>query len=480
MDMKNSKILIVDDEATARYGMRKALQPLGAAIDEAGDGLAALAAIQSFEPDIVLCDINMPKMNGIELLRALPTLEPARDVPPLIIVVTAYGSEKIAVEAMKSGAYDYLSKPYDIDALRLLVKKALESVQLKQENIRLRRQVLGQSSDIIGESDAMNKVTQLINKVAPTDVTVLITGESGVGKELVAHTIHRQSRRASGPYVTMNCAAIPKDLVESELFGHEKGAFTGATARRQGKFEMAHSGSLFLDEIADMSLETQAKILRVLEEKSFTRLGGKEVFHADVRLISATNKILADEIERGLFRQDLYFRLKVIEINLPPLRQRRQDIPLLADHYLRQFAQRHGNDIRKIDAAAMRALLDFSWPGNVRQLLHVIEQSVVLAEGDVLRVEDLPREIVDAQTSEVLKTSEVYDRLGERSFTEMKEEFVGTFEKTLVEKALEQSNGNVSQAARMLKMKRQFLQTKMKNLGIAAAAFRPGTIIPRD
>jgi len=470
--MKNSKILIVDDEATARYGMCKALQSLGADIHEAGDGLAALDAIKAWEPDIVLCDINMPKMNGIELLRSLPSLELTRDVSPLIIVVTAYGSEKIAVEAMKSGAYDYLSKPYDIDELRLLATKALESVQLKQENIRLRQQVFGQSSAIIGESDGMAKVIQLIHKVAPTDVTVLITGESGVGKELVAHTIHRQSQRASGPYVAMNCAAIPKDLVESELFGHEKGAFTGATARRQGKFEMAHGGSLFLDEIADMSVETQAKILRVLEEKSFTRLGGKDVIHTDVRLISATNKILADEIENGLFRQDLYFRLKVIEINLPPLRERPEDITLLANHYLMQFAQRHRNDIRKIDAAAMRALLDFSWPGNVRQLLHVIEQSVVLAEGDVLRVEDLPREIVDTQTSEVFKTSEVYERLGLRSFTQMKEEFVGTFEKTLVEKALEQSNGNVSQAARLLKMKRQFLQTKMKNLGIEAAAFR--------
>ncbi len=471
-DRNDAKILIVDDEATARYGMHKALQPLAREIREAADGFEALRMLQSFEPDIVLCDINMPKMNGIELLKTLPSLKLAREVAPLIIVVTAYGSEKIAVEAMKAGAYDYLSKPYDIDALRLLVKKALESVQLKQENIRLRQQVLGRDSAILGDSAAIKSVIELIHKVAPTDVTVLITGESGVGKELAARTIHRASRRADGPYVAMNCAAIPKDLVESELFGHEKGAFTGATAQRQGKFELAHGGTLFLDEIADMSVETQAKILRVLEEKSFTRLGGKEVIHADVRLISATNKVLEQEIERGAFRQDLYFRLKVIELELPPLRTRKEDIPLLANHYLTLFAERHRKNIRKIESAAMRALLNYNWPGNVRQLIHVIEQGVVLADGDVLSVMDLPEEVVGKKTSEVFKTSEVSNALGKRSFTEMKEEFVSTFERSLIEKALADSGGNVSRAARLLKMKRQFLQAKMKNLGIDGNAFR--------
>ena len=470
--MKNRKILIVDDEPTARYGMRKALQPLGAEIKEARDGLEALDSIQSFEPDLVLCDINMPNMNGIELLNKLPSLKLNRDVAPLIIVVTAYGSEKIAVEAMKAGAFDYLSKPYDIDELRLLVAKALESIHLKQENIRLRQQVLEQSSDIIGDSETMHVVAQLINKVAPTDVTVLITGESGVGKELVASTMHRKSARASGPFVTMNCAAIPKDLVESELFGHEKGAFTGAINQRQGKFELAHGGTLFLDEIADMSLDTQAKILRVLEEKSFTRLGGKEVFHSDVRLVSATNKVLEDEIEKGLFRQDLYFRLKVIEINVPPLRERIGDIPLLVNHYLAMYAERHNVDIRRIDAAAMRALLGFRWPGNVRQLIHVVEQSVVLAEGNVLRLEDLPREMVENKMTQESQSLGASDNLGEKSFAELKEKFVGDFEKSLIEKALLESSGNVSQAARLLKMKRQFLQTKMKILGMEAGEFR--------
>jgi DNA-binding NtrC family response regulator len=471
-DMNSQKILIVDDESTARYGMRKALQTLHAEIEEAADGKAALEKIQAFEPDLVLCDINMPNMSGIELLNRLPSLKLERDVEPLIIVVTAYGSEKTAVEAMKAGAFDYLSKPYDIDELRLLVAKALESVRLKQENIRLRQQVLDQSSDIIGDSDAMQVVNQLIQKVAPTDVTVLITGESGVGKELVAKTIHQKSQRQSGPYVTMNCAAIPKDLVESELFGHEKGAFTGATAQRQGKFEMAHGGTLFLDEIADMSLETQAKILRVLEEKSFTRLGGKDVFHSDVRLISATNKILDEEIEKGMFRQDLYFRLKVIEINLPPLRQRREDIPFLVNHYLDLYVHRHNAAVRRIDSKALRTLMDFSWPGNVRQLIHVIEQSVVLAETDVLCIEDLPNEVVESQTTPKAGAFDAYEQLGENSFTELKEDFVSDFERNLIEKALIESQGNVSQAARVLKMKRQFLQTKMKNLGIEADDFR--------
>jgi len=472
MKARELKILIVDDEPTARYGMRRALQSLNVQIKEAADGVAAMEMIRRFEPDLVLCDINMPKMNGLELLQRLPSIELTQPLAPLVIVVTAYGSEKIAVEAMKAGAYDYLSKPYDIDELRLLVSKALDSIRLKLENIHLRKQVLAQSGDLIGESGALQRVNQLIRKVAPTDVTVLITGESGVGKELAAGTIHRSSSRASGPFVTMNCAAIPRDLVESELFGHEKGAFTGATSQRQGKFELAHGGTLFLDEIADMSVETQAKILRVLEEKSFTRLGGKDVFHADVRLISATNKILEQEIEKGLFRQDLYFRLKVIEINIPPLRQRREDIPPLVNHYLAVCAQRYGAAVRHIDAAAMRALLNYQWPGNVRQLVHVIEQSVVLADDEVIRLEDLPWEVIVDQTVEGIKTSEGDMQLGDRSFTEMKEEFVESFERNLVERALEQTMGNVSQAARVLKMKRQFLQAKMKNLGIEASAFR--------
>jgi len=461
-----SKILIVDDEPAARYGMRKALNILKAEIREAEDGEEALRQIAEFDPDVVVCDVNMPKLNGLELLKQLAEL-PTCDKKRQIIVVTAYGSEKIAVEAMKAGAYDYLSKPYDIDELRLVVNKALENVRLQQENARLRQQVAGTAKlPVIGESSVVQHLNKLIEKVAPTDVTVLLTGESGTGKELAARTIHSLSLRATGPYITMNCAAIPRDLVESELFGHEKGAFTGAGAQRQGKFELAHSGTLFLDEIADMSLETQAKILRVLEDKTFTRLGGKQVITADVRLISATNKELEKEIELGKFRQDLYYRLKVFEIKLPPLSQRKEDIPLLVNHYIKQLADRHHQAVYGIDAAAMRALLEYSWPGNVRELIHVLEQSIVLAEGEKLTLADLPAEVRDNKSpSQPLNRS---PHIGESSFTEMKGQLVEEFEQEVIYAALSQSNGNVSQAARLLKMKRQYLQAKMKSLSIRA------------
>ncbi|MBN1560911.1 sigma-54-dependent Fis family transcriptional regulator [candidate division KSB1 bacterium] len=471
MQTSKAKILIVDDEDTARYAMRRALQPIAADIREAEDGRSALEFIQSFQPDVVLCDMNMPKMTGMELLKTLASIPSGQVIPPLIIAVTAYGSEKIAVEAMKAGAYDYLSKPYDIDELRLLVKKMLEQIALKRENIRLKEEMAIPAADIIGESPAIQQIHRLVHKVAPTDVTVLITGESGTGKELLARTIHRASGRADGPYITMNCAAIPKDLVESELFGHEKGAFTGAIDRRPGKFELAHRGTLFLDEIADMSLDTQAKILRVLEDKSFIRLGGKEVIHADVRLISATNKNLENEIESGAFRRDLYYRLKVIELKLPPLRQRREDIPMLANFYLNKFASRHSKPIKRIGSQAMKILYHYDWPGNIRQLIHVIEQSVVLAEGDNLTIEDLPFELQQTQESPASETIGIH-KLGAASFTQMKEEVIADFERRIIAETLGQTNGNVSQAARLLQMKRQFLQTKMKKLGIEGALFR--------
>jgi two-component system response regulator AtoC/two-component system nitrogen regulation response regulator NtrX len=461
----NTKILLVDDEDNARYAMRKALKVIKAEIQEAKNGEEALQQLQHFLPDIVLCDINMPKMNGLDFLKAAAELEVQRDIAPFIVMVTAYGSEKIAVEAMKAGAYDYLSKPYDIDELRLLVKKINEQIELKRENIDLKKQVSRQRGQIIGTSSAIQHIHDLVDKVAPTDVTVLITGESGTGKELLAHTIHQSSPRISGPYITMNCAAIPKDLVESELFGHEKGAFTGAINQRQGKFELAHNGTLFLDEIADMSLDTQAKILRVLEDKTFTRLGGKETFQADVRLISATNKNLEEEIKLGNFRQDLYYRLKVIELTVPPLRDRREDIPLLVNFYMQKFAKQHHKETKEIGSTAMRLLFDFDWPGNVRQLIHVIEQAVVLSDGHRLTASDLPAEIQQATPQHSSF------QLGDESFTEIKEKMVGGFERSIISDALKQCNGNVSQAARLLKMKRQFLQTKMKNLGLERDEF---------
>lgn len=468
MKSTDIKILIVDDEASARYGMRRALQRSGYHLYEAENGKDALQQMQKVSPEIILCDINMPEMSGLEFLKKIQEKTGGGNARPLTIVITAYGSEKIAVEAMKAGAYDYLSKPYDIDELRLLIQRAIDKLSLEWENRRLRQQLdISTAVEIVGESDAIKRVKSLIAKVAPTDVTVLLTGESGTGKELVARTIHKQSPRRDGPFITMNCAAIPRDLVESELFGHEKGAFTGATEKRQGKFELADGGTLFLDEIADMSLETQAKILRVLEDKTFTRLGGKEIIRTDVRLVSASNKNLPHEIKEGTFRQDLYFRLKVVELELPRLAERRDDILLLADHFLRLFSEKHHRNLKKIDARAARLLQQYEWPGNVRQLMHVIEQSVVLADEECLRAEHLPPEITADQSR-----AEFGLNLGNLSFREEKERAVKMIEREIIEKALQNSNGNVSQAARELQMKRQFLQQKMSKLEIRAAKFR--------
>ncbi len=462
MDEKlKEKILIVDDEPTARYGIRKALAKLDYELSEAGNGKEALESIKENLPDVVLSDIYMPEMDGLELLKTVQKLEFEEGKRPLIIMLTAFGSEKLAVEAMKSGAYNYLSKPFNIDELRLTIEKALEKISLGRENVLLKRQ-LGQhkKTAIVGQSPQISNIIKLVDKVAPTDVTVLLTGESGTGKELAAQTIHNTSLRHDGPFVTMNCAAIPKDLVESELFGHEKGAFTGASNQREGKFEIANNGTLFLDEVADMSLETQAKILRILEEKSFSRLGGKKIIHTDVRLISATNKDLQTEIAAGRFREDLFYRIKVVEIQLPPLIQRTGDIALLADHFVKLYAVKHTKDVSVIDTKTMQMLLKYNWPGNVRQLMHVIEQSVVLSEGKVLLPDVLPPELLADNTSGSLTLT------GDESFAEAKERFVQQFEKDIIQKALVKSNGNVSQAARELKMKRQFLQQKMKSLDL--------------
>jgi len=462
INFTKAKILIVDDEKAARYGIKKALSKSKYKIEEAENGRMAIEKIQMFNPDVILCDIYMPEMDGLELIRHIQNMDRDKKLLPLVIVLTAFGSEKIAVEAMKAGAYDYLSKPFDIDELRLTLNKALEKIKLGRENIFLRQQLEEQTrGKIIGDSPQIIHVIKMIEKVAPTDVTLLLTGESGTGKELAARTVHANSPRASGPFITMNCAAIPRDLIESELFGHEKGAFTGAIVQRQGKFEIANSGTLFLDEIADMSLDTQAKILRILEEKSFTRLGGKELFKTDVRLISATNKDLKLEIEQGRFREDLYYRLKVVEIHLPALKERKSDIMLLARHFLKEYVMKHNKNLEIIESSALQALYNHDWPGNVRQLMHVIEQSVVLADKNVITLESLPHEIT-------LKSNDkkITDPPGTISFSSAKDKVIKEFEYNIINQALTSTGGNVSKAARLLKMKRQFLQQKIKNLGM--------------
>ena len=469
------KILIIDDERAARYGMRKALESQGYEVAEAEDGESGLRQVEWFAPDLVICDISMPGMDGMTFLRRIGDA----DDPPPVIMITAYGSERVAVDAMKEGAYEYISKPYEVDELRLVVRNALEKVRLERENRALRFEVArrGGFGEIVGESPVMEKVYDLISKVSPTDVTVLVQGESGTGKELVARAIHEGSARKDGPFVSMNCAALPRDLIESELFGHEQGAFTGASKDRPGKFELAHGGTLFLDEIGDMSLDTQAKVLRVLQERTFERLGGSKSIEVDVRVISATNKDLPQEIAEGRFREDLYYRVKVVEVLLPPLRERREDIPLLAQHILRRFNERHGRSVEGISPEAMHVLMEYDWPGNVRQLMNVLERAVILTQGDVLESTHLSMDQAESrfEVSEEVEQSgvpEPYGRGEDLSFQEAKREAVRSFEIDFLSAALKEHRGNVTRTASQLGMKRQSLQQKLKELGLDAAGFR--------
>src|SRR5215475_5981042 len=381
--------MIVDDEEAARYGMRRALSTLGYNITEAGSAEAARALLKTHEPDLLLLDVNLPGMSGLDFLRELKS---ANGNGPLVIIVTAHGSERMAVEAVKAGAYDYLSKPFELEDLRLVVKNAAETVQLRRENFSLRRRIeveRSQRGALIGNSEAMQRVRSMIEKVAETDATVLVRGESGTGKELVAREIHeRNSARRNGSFVAVNCAALPSELIESELFGHEKGAFTGAAARREGKFEQADGGTLFLDEIGDMSANVQAKLLRALEERRIERLGGDESIPVDVRIVSATHRALEEEIAEGNFRADLFYRLRVVTIDIAPLRARREDIPVLASAFAIQAAERHGLPGRGLSRDALRKLMEYQWPGNVRELRNAIERAVIMSDENELNAID--------------------------------------------------------------------------------------------
>ena len=383
--------MIVDDEEAARYGMRRALTTLGYNITEAGSAEAARALLKQTEPDLLLLDVNLPGMSGLDFLREIKN---ANGNAPLVIIVTAHGSERMAVEAVKAGAHDYLSKPFEVDDLRLVVKNDAETLQLRRENYSLRRRIeveRSQRGALIGNSQSMQRVRSMIDKVAETDATVLVRGESGTGKELVARELHeRNSARRNGSFVAVNCAALPSELIESELFGHEKGAFTGAAARREGKFEQADSGTLFLDEIGDMSLSAQAKVLRALQENKITRVGGDKEITVHVRVIAATNKDLKKEIEENRFREDLYHRLSVIVIKVPALNERIDDIELLSDKFLDDIAEEYGAKKKSIQPSAFDALKKHNWTGNIRELRNVIERLVIMS-GDEITADDVAK-----------------------------------------------------------------------------------------
>ena len=349
-----------------------------------------------------------------------------------MVIVTAYGSEKIAVEAMKKGAYDYVAKPYEIDELRIIAKNAFEKISLQEENARLRLEIgrLEGLGEIIGQSEAIKEVFDRIEKVGTTDVTVLIEGESGSGKELVARELHKRSKRRNEPLIIMNCAAVPETLIESELFGHEKGAFTGAAERRSGKFELANKGTIFLDEIGDMSVSTQSKLLRVLQEQKFERLGGTETLAVDVRIISATHRDLEEEIEEGRFREDLYYRIKVVNIKIPPLRHRKEDIPLLVNRFIQYFSEKHQKRIASISSEAMKVLISYNWPGNVRQLKNVIESALVLANNEILDTTDLPEEIKHPENNAMTLKNVDYNL----SFRDAKKLLIENFERDFIKR----------------------------------------------
>jgi len=456
-------ILIVDDEPAARYGVRRALEGKYK-IAEADSATSARALLAAEPSDLILLDLVMPGEDGLTFLRWMR----ANDIETPVLVVSALDSAKTAVDALQSGAADYIVKGYDIEELRKRVANILQLAELGAENTRLRRELVadGQFGRMLGSSAPMRRVFEMAERVAATDATVLILGESGTGKDLLAQEIHDRSPRAGKAFVTVNCAALPENLIESELFGFERGAFTGAAQQRKGKFELASGGTIFLDEIGDMNPVTQAKVLRVLENRKIERLGGSQSIDVDVRVISATHRDLSAEIAAGKFREDLYYRLRVVTLELPALREHKEDIPALVDAFLAQFGARHSRKV-KINRAALDLLSAYDWPGNVRELRNAVERSLVLCRGDEITVADLPEEIREGHRPLTPAGTESESAfLGESDFREAKRQF----EIVYLKRKLEEHRWNVSKTAAVVGLHRQSLQEKLRELGIQ----RPG------
>ena len=448
-------LLVVDDEPQILRAVAGLLQDEGFEVLTALDGETALKMVEAEAPDLVLLDIALPGLDGLEALTELKRQHPLLPV----IMVSAYGSVENAVKATRLGAFDFIEKPPNADKILLSVRNALEWARLAEENRRLRQQ-RAPVKEIIGESAAICRLREKLALVAPTNAAVLIIGENGTGKELVARALHALSRRSHQPLVEVNCAAIPEDLIESELFGHEKGAFTGASSRRRGKFDLAHEGTLFLDEIGDMSLKTQAKILRILEEQRFERVGGGRPIQVDVRVLAATNKNLEEEIAKGRFREDLYHRINVIPLNVPPLRERREDIPLLAAHFLQELSQENGAPAKTFTPAALEALATMPWPGNVRELKNFVFRLVILSPFDLVDVADLP---LAASGQEPAADYDFIDPfLQVPSFREAR----ALFEKQFLRRKLSECKGNVSLLAEKIGLERSHLYRKLKAYGL--------------
>jgi two-component system nitrogen regulation response regulator NtrX len=440
-------IVVVDDEKSIRESLYGILTDEGFNVFNAKDGNEALKIIKEENPDIVLLDIWMPGMSGIDVLKEIK--ENYSNIQ--VIMMSGHGTIETAVKATKIGAYDFIEKPLSLDKLILTINNALNMSKLEEEN-RLLKEKIESKYDLIGESRVILKLKEQIRLVAPTSGWVLISGENGTGKELVARMIHRYSKRANKSFVPVNCAAIPEELIESELFGHEKGAFTGALTRKIGKFDMANEGTLFLDEIGDMSLKTQAKILRILQEQSFERVGGSKAIKIDVRVIAATNKDLEYEIRKGNFREDLYYRLNVIPFVVPPLRERKEDIPLLISHFIKEFHKEGGLEEKILSDDAMNLLMKYNWPGNVRELKNIVERLMIMTRSKVIDKEELPEYIRSDEKS----------HFRYRSLKDAKEHF----EREFIIKKLKENNGNIARTAEVIGIARQNLHAKIKMYGI--------------
>ena len=462
-----SRILIVDDEEKVCWAFQQFLEAEGHTPLIASSGQAALEIVEAESPDLVIMDIRMPgQLNGLEALARMKQLDPEI----YVVIMTAYGDMQTAIEAMQAGAYDYMIKPIDLDQVALIVQKALESRKKSKELSMLKSEIISkyQKDNIVGESPQMQEIYKLIGNLTTNDVTVLIEGETGVGKELVARAIHYNSSRKDRPFVPVNCAALTESLLESELFGHEKGAFTGAVTQKQGKFEVVEDGTLFLDEIGDISMKMQTKLLRVLDDRRFERVGSNKSLRMMARIIAATNKDIATAIKAGEFREDLYYRLKVVSLTIPPLRDRREDIPLLVKHFLALSNQELNKQIRGVDPSAMELLLNHDWPGNVRELENVIKSAAVLCRGDVILTEHLPRQFsLKASGSMYANLEEALEEILKQAIASGKlnpyKEITDYIDSFLVRKVLEQVDQNQVKAAEMLGISRTTLRKKIKN-----------------
>jgi len=458
--MSQAHVLVVDDDPAVRDVLQEVLRQEAYSVSTAEDGAAAIQAVKDSVVHIVITDFQLPDIDGLEIIDRLAKLD-AKIIP---IMMTGFGTIETAVRAMKSGAFDFITKPFDLETVAVVVRKAAEFLRLRQENHLLRKAVRDQYrlEHLVGASEPIQHVMEFVHKVADSDSTVMIQGESGTGKELVARMLHFNSLRKDRPLVPVNCGAIPENLLESELFGHEKGAFTGATHSRMGRFELANGGTIFLDEIGEMSLPLQVKILRVLQEREFERVGGNRTIHVDVRVIAATNQDLETLVEEKRFRKDLFYRLNVIPIVIPPLRERRSDIPLLIDHFLTRFNQSKHTQVSGLASDVLHMLTEYDWPGNIRELENMIERLVVLKKHGVLSVEDLPEKICRRPSTPELK--EQFIRFSEDGINLSRE--VEQYEKHLIMEALRKANGVTSRAAQLLHLNRTTLVEKLKRKGV--------------